>query len=96
MTGLAWTDGLLRDVTFQQCKLDLTNWRMVTFDPAFFVELPCYQRVLVDAGVCSDQQAEPHRCRRMSRQIIPFAACHRPGYLNRPRRDRFRNVRSTS
>ncbi|WP_106326535.1 pentapeptide repeat-containing protein [Actinoplanes italicus] len=32
MTGLAWNGGLLRDVTFSDGKLDLTNWRMARFD----------------------------------------------------------------
>ncbi|GAA4935538.1 pentapeptide repeat-containing protein [Actinoplanes utahensis] len=31
MTGLAWSGGMLRDVTFADCKLDLTNWRFARF-----------------------------------------------------------------
>jgi uncharacterized protein YjbI with pentapeptide repeats len=55
MTGLAWADGLLRDVTFQQCKLDLTNWRMASFDAAFFVDCNLSRADFTDAdlrGAC--------------------------------------------
>lgn len=32
MTGLAFSSGLLKDVTFADSKLDLTNWRFARFD----------------------------------------------------------------
>lgn len=37
LTGLGWTAGLLRDVVFQGCKLDLSNWRFTRFDAVRFV-----------------------------------------------------------
>jgi uncharacterized protein YjbI with pentapeptide repeats len=37
MTGFALNDGLVRDVTFDDCKIDLTNWRQARFDAAVFV-----------------------------------------------------------
>jgi uncharacterized protein YjbI with pentapeptide repeats len=36
MTGLACTDGMLSDVTFDACKIDLTNWRFTRFDVVSF------------------------------------------------------------
>jgi len=36
MTGLAWTDGLLRDVSFEQVRLDLSGWRFASFDAVRF------------------------------------------------------------
>ncbi|WP_433382039.1 pentapeptide repeat-containing protein [Actinoplanes sp. CA-142083] len=38
MTGLAWNDGLLSDVTFTDCKVDLTNWRFARFDVVTFTD----------------------------------------------------------
>jgi uncharacterized protein YjbI with pentapeptide repeats len=35
-TGLACNDGLLSDVAFVDCKLDLTNWRFARFDAVTF------------------------------------------------------------
>lgn len=35
-TGLAVNDGLLSDVTFDDCKADLTNWRFARFDVVMF------------------------------------------------------------
>lgn len=40
LTGLAWVDGLVRDATFQDCKLDLSSWRFSHFDAVSFVD--CY------------------------------------------------------
>jgi uncharacterized protein YjbI with pentapeptide repeats len=36
MTGLVWTDGLLRDTAFHDSRLDLTNWRLARFDRVTF------------------------------------------------------------
>jgi uncharacterized protein YjbI with pentapeptide repeats len=36
MTGLALNDGLVRDVAFTDCKVDLTNWRFARFDVVTF------------------------------------------------------------
>jgi hypothetical protein len=38
LTGLAWIDGLLRDVAFDTCKLDLTNWRHTRFTAVAFTD----------------------------------------------------------
>ena len=38
MTGLAWPDGLLRDASLREGKLDLTNWRFATFDLVGFTD----------------------------------------------------------
>jgi uncharacterized protein YjbI with pentapeptide repeats len=37
MTGLTFIDGMVRDVEFSDCKLDLTNWRANTFTTVHFV-----------------------------------------------------------
>ena len=36
MTGMAWNDALIRDVTFTDCKIDLANWRFARFDAVTF------------------------------------------------------------
>ncbi|MFG1605329.1 pentapeptide repeat-containing protein [Actinoplanes sp. NPDC049265] len=36
MTGLALNDGVLSDVTFTGCKIDLANWRLARFDAVAF------------------------------------------------------------
>jgi uncharacterized protein YjbI with pentapeptide repeats len=38
MTGLAWADGLLRDVAVSGGKLDLSNWRFATFEAVSFTD----------------------------------------------------------
>jgi uncharacterized protein YjbI with pentapeptide repeats len=37
MTGMTFIDGMVRDIVFQECKLDLTNWRANTFNTVHFV-----------------------------------------------------------
>ncbi|HEX6684630.1 MAG TPA: pentapeptide repeat-containing protein [Candidatus Limnocylindrales bacterium] len=37
MTGLSFIDGMVRDVEFRDCKLDLTNWRANIFTSVHFV-----------------------------------------------------------
>ena len=37
-TGLQWTDGVVEDVTFQDCRLDLAGFRFNRFTHAEFVE----------------------------------------------------------
>lgn len=36
MTGFAFNDGLARDVAFDDCKADLTNWRKARFEAVTF------------------------------------------------------------
>lgn len=36
MTGLAWTDGVLSNAAFVDCKIDLANWRLARFDVVTF------------------------------------------------------------
>ncbi|NJC84346.1 pentapeptide repeat-containing protein [Planosporangium mesophilum] len=36
MTGFTWADGRVRDVTFDECRLDLSNWRYTGFSAAAF------------------------------------------------------------
>jgi uncharacterized protein YjbI with pentapeptide repeats len=38
MTGLTFIDGMVRDVEFVDCKLDLTNWRANTFTTVHFAQ----------------------------------------------------------
>jgi len=38
LTGLAWNDVLLSDVSFSECKIDLTNWRVARLDVVTFVD----------------------------------------------------------
>lgn len=38
MTGLAFPGGLVTDVAFGGCKVDLTNWRMARFEAATFTD----------------------------------------------------------
>ncbi|MGC9668316.1 pentapeptide repeat-containing protein [Planosporangium sp. 12N6] len=36
MTGFTWVDGVARDVTLDECRLDLSNWRFTTFAGVVF------------------------------------------------------------
>ncbi|GIH19817.1 pentapeptide repeat-containing protein [Rugosimonospora africana] len=36
MTGLTWTDGLVRDALFDRCRMDLSVWRFADFDTVRF------------------------------------------------------------
>jgi uncharacterized protein YjbI with pentapeptide repeats len=36
MTGFTWTDGLVKDVTFDECRLDLSGWRFTGFNAVVF------------------------------------------------------------
>jgi uncharacterized protein YjbI with pentapeptide repeats len=36
MTGFTWTDGLIRDVLFDRCRMDLSVWRFAGFDAVRF------------------------------------------------------------
>jgi uncharacterized protein YjbI with pentapeptide repeats len=36
MTGFTWTDGRVKDVTFDECRLDLSGWRFAVFKTAMF------------------------------------------------------------
>jgi uncharacterized protein YjbI with pentapeptide repeats len=36
MTGLSWAAGSVRDVVFDECRLDLSNWRFTAFDAVRF------------------------------------------------------------
>lgn len=38
MTGLQWIDGTLRDVTFRECRLDLSAFRFSTLQRVLFVD----------------------------------------------------------
>ena len=38
MTGMTFIDGMVRDVEFRDCKLDLTNWRANTFTTVHFAQ----------------------------------------------------------
>jgi hypothetical protein len=37
MTGMTFINGMVRDIEFRDCKLDLTNWRANTFTTVHFV-----------------------------------------------------------
>jgi uncharacterized protein YjbI with pentapeptide repeats len=36
MTGFTWTDGRVKDVTFDECRLDLSGWRFTGFNTVTF------------------------------------------------------------
>ncbi|MBT8226801.1 MAG: pentapeptide repeat-containing protein [Dactylosporangium sp.] len=36
LTGWTWLDGLVRDTTFEECRLDLSGWRFSDFDAVLF------------------------------------------------------------
>ena len=38
MTGMTFIDGMVRDVEFRDCKLDLSNWRANTFTSVHFAQ----------------------------------------------------------
>jgi uncharacterized protein YjbI with pentapeptide repeats len=38
LTGLAWTDGTLRDVTFRECRMDLAGFRFTSCKDVAFID----------------------------------------------------------
>ncbi|MEV1285762.1 pentapeptide repeat-containing protein [Micromonospora sp. NPDC049679] len=38
MTGFTWLDGVVRDVTFEECRLDLSGWRFTDFRSVIFTK----------------------------------------------------------
>jgi uncharacterized protein YjbI with pentapeptide repeats len=36
MTGFTWLDGVVKDVTFEECRLDLSSWRFTGFTSVVF------------------------------------------------------------
>jgi uncharacterized protein YjbI with pentapeptide repeats len=36
MTGFTWTNGFVKDVTFEECRLDLSGWRFTSFNAVIF------------------------------------------------------------